>query len=453
MKQQQEVDLVTLTALGLLRWRQLLCGIAAAAVLAAVWVGVTFEPPSLQEEQYRSIAQVMTARHLAEEELAEARRNLEENLFYTMDPERIVTLRLTLLVELEDRSIITEQTDPTDMVLYAYHNLARSELRTAVLELLRPAQMEQLLSIGYDGDGNHLIVTITAQDIALAQDVLALCARWYQAQQSAVGGLTHAHRLILLPLSETHHTPQEREAMVSSAAARQDILELEEVLAQWNTQLDQLFSQPGPWAAMQTQEQLREALAEKQQADAQPGYLPALVLGGLIGGFCMMMWLVLPVMMKQQLLRETAIGVLTGWHFVGRLNPLPKAPDPLVRRGQALLYRSPAADREALTGEVRAMTELLLQDRAIQRPCTLALVGNVSPEAMEQAAQALAGMDLTLCTASPGRDRALAHRLCRNCDGVIFLGTAEAVTAADVAELVQILKPLGKTPLGYLLTT
>ncbi len=439
-----EIDLAGLAALWLIRWRAFVCAGLALAVLGVVWAGLSFVPPGARSEEYRRIETALASRRLAEEALEEQRRRFDENLYYSMDPEQIVTFRLTLLVELEDSSTVTDQMDPADMVVFAYHNLARSGLQEAVGTLLHPQEAEQLLSASYDTALNQLSVYLTGEDEALVRDVLALCAGWYQDQTRDVAAQTQAHRLILLPLSETRYTRAQREELVSTRAGEQTLLNLEQELSECNEALGTAFARSSAWAAERTLEELEAVLAKRQRAEASPDYLKAGVLGALAGCFLAAFWVAGTHVAKRRLPGQEALGRRSGWNYIGRLNVLPEPPDALVRRGYGMLYPDAGGGEE-----VRLMTELLLRDRGLSG--TLGLVGDVSREDMDRAVRCLEAAGFALETASIRRDRAGANALCRSCCAVIFVGRADQVTEAQVRALEQILLPLGKVPLGYLL--
>ncbi len=447
-----EIPLAYLGAWLLLRWKRMACAAAACAIVCAAIASLTFQAPAGSDPRYQQIESALLLRKQAQLQLDQGRRQLEENQLYQMDPQRILTKRLTLTVALEDSGSITDQLDPTDQVLFAYHNAAREALRGDVLvpELLTRLQQEQLFTVSYDPELNILSLTMTAEEEALADAVLSRCAQWYQAQQATVAMQTAPHTLTVLPLSQTFYTQAEREAMVDSTEEELRLQSLKETISQQNTLLDQLFRWSSGTAAGAYQEDLEQALACKRQSDAAPGPLIPL-LCGLLGGLLLSaLGCSLPVLLKNRLLGESGVSDFTGWPCIGRLKVLPPSRDAAVRLARRVLYRRPEHSPEQLEREVQAMTALLLADRGLPETAVLGILGSAQDAELLRLRRCLCDAGFRVEAASLS-DRVAANALCRSAGALIFAGSANAVTEGDISELQRILEPLKKTPLGYVL--
>ncbi len=450
-----DIDILAHAAWWLMHWKKVVLSavLCAAAVLA--FSQYSFQPPSVNSTQYRKIDTALTARETAEKKLITIRKDLEDNQYYLMDPEKLCTKQLTVSVVLEDPSLVTEQIDPTDLVLYTYHTAAETNLRRELMEaeLLTRLEQEQLLSIGFDNGTNTLRITMTSDDEAVMDRVLAAAAQWYLDQQRILSDLTQPHTLTLLPVSARLYDRKTAEAMISPLDMQTQIRDLEGQIFSQNSKLDECFQKGDGWASSRTTDLLRQAYEAKIIRESRAPVVAPLAKGFCLGLAAMLFWYSLSLTVKGVLLGADGIFHLTGWTRIGRCCVLPKRTDPVVRFGVSLLYPEPEREEAALRREVLEMTELLLEDRKIHRPCTICLVGNVSDSGLASAAACFAQTKDTVEMVDFSRDRIGANRACRRADAVLFVGRADRVTLQDVEEVCGILVPLEKSPLGYILVS
>ncbi len=448
-----EIDVISVLALCLVQWRRILAGGVLCALLSTLWALVTFKPPAADSLENHQIDAVIYSRSVKEEQLLSAEESFRENQYYTMEPDKLLTKRLSIAVELLDQSQITDQIDPTDLILYAYHNMARTDLQGQALvpELLSRLQLEQLFSCGYDTNQNILTVSITADDEALMDAVLAAAAQWYLDHEEAAAGQTQPHKLSLMPVSVKTYDRESAEEMVSTLAAEAHMREIEASIFDNNTTLDEKFHKPQGWASTLSVEELTGLFQEKIEKEQRFHPLKPLVLGGFLGGVAAVLWICTAMLIQGRLPADRDIVSLTGWRYIGRLSEPPKPKDLIAGWGLNLLHGKQGLTAERLEYEVRELTHLLLKDHGVPDGGSVALVGHLSEEAFAKVTAGLSTLPMHFESAGLLTDRIAANALLRRADAVIFLASASHARRSEVKALDEILKPLGKEPVGYIL--
>ncbi len=450
-KDSYEINISDLFGICLLHWKKITAFVIIAALLASAVSVLTFKEPQ-SSVKYRQIEEALTRREIYEEKLLLANKSFEENLFYSMDPEKIIKKELAVAFELANQDLITEQTDPTDSVVYAYYNLAQSELIEGILSdsVLTRLQKEQFLEINQSNSSNTVFLSVTCDNEELIDEVLAICAKWFSEKTNEISEKTFEHSLNILPISADLYSRAEAAELTGTAAAEENIVKLEAKIEEYNTFLSSAFNKADSWALNRSTAEIEEYFSEIKERESSPKILTAALIGVILGGISTVLWYCTPTVIKGVLPGYDSVFEGTGWKKIGRINTLPEYKDKISQYGCKMLYGDFEKSREDLKKETCEMAKMLLKDACVPSEGILGIIGKVPTESFGELTALLEGAGVDIKTADLS-DRVCCNKLCREANAIIFVGTADKVCFSEAEALDEIIRTLDKKVLGYIL--
>ncbi len=456
MKKQEyyEINIIGLLAWCMIKWKKIAATALAFAVSFGIWEYISFTPRN-NGNRYMEIEAAMNARSAAEKELELATKLFDENLYYKMRPENIVTKRLIASVEPDNLELISDSFDPTDTVIYAYHNYNRSRLRGDILpKIITKQQEEQLFNFDCDYEKNLIIVSFTLDNEILVDKVMNEVKLRLESVYSDIALQTQKHRISFMPISQIVYSRDQREQLVSNHKALEEISRMKAEIADINNQLDILFKANGTWASGKTDREIRLALSQIKAEDNSPALVKYSVIGLIFGVVAGVLLVCRKILFKNIMLGDLSIEETYDWKYLGRLKEIKPSTDPIIRVGQNMLYPDMDKNISQQKEEIATLTSLLIKNAGFEtngKQCSIAIIGNTDRDKLRYISDFFKEKGYITNRANTRTQRVKAYEICSAADAVIFVGGVNNTTYIDLSTTCDIVRMWDKKVLGYVL--